>query len=67
MKLTPSPPAPVRAFDAADGGVEAGRGDYFSGTVATPFGGTNANSLSSSPELIASFVNCIVTVFSNWS
>ena len=42
-------------------------GGYFSGTVATPLGGTNAKSLSSRPELIASLLNFIVTVFSNWS
>src|SRR5712664_197263 len=41
--------------------------DYFSGTVDTPFGATKAKSLSSRPELIASLVNFMVTVFSNWS
>ena len=56
--------AMYRARTAGNVGIDY---SYFSGTVAAPFGGTNAKSLSSRPELIARLVNCMVTVFSNWS
>src|SRR6185503_15644442 len=40
---------------------------YFMGTVATPRGGVNVNWVSGRFVFTATRLNCMVTVFSNWS
>lgn len=67
--LTPALRHAAPITDSADLACGAHRsgGGQRRGTVATPFGGVNAKSVSGRPVLTASFVNRMVTVFSNWS